>query len=94
MERGLVAAPGTLTTCCAAVAAVEKIRFFAGDVRSGTKMHINIGHTTVMAEVAAFGVPDGEVRWGQRGQTFVWRKERAKQGGCGEGHMAGVWLVP
>jgi hypothetical protein len=28
------------------VAAVERIRFFADEVRSRTKMHVTVGHTT------------------------------------------------
>lgn len=37
---------GTVPTFEAAVAAVEKIRFYAGDVCSRTKMHITVGHVT------------------------------------------------
>ena len=60
LERGLAAEPGSVPTFNAAVAAVEKIRFFAGSVASGSKIHINIGHDTVMAEVSFFGLPDSE----------------------------------
>ena len=60
MERGLASEPGSVPTFNAAVAAVEKIRFFAGSVITGSKLHINIGHDTVMAEVTVFGLPDGE----------------------------------
>ena len=60
LERGLAAEPGSVPTFNAAVAAVEKIRFFAGNVLTGSKLHINIGHDTVMAEVTVFGLPDGE----------------------------------
>lgn len=37
---------GSVPTFEAAVAAVEKIRFFAGEVRSRSKMHVTVGHTT------------------------------------------------
>lgn len=37
---------GSVPTFEAAVAAVEKIRFYAGDVRSRSKMHVTVGHTT------------------------------------------------
>ena len=60
MERGLAAAPGTIPTFNGAVASVEKIRFFGGPVTSGSKLHVSVGHDTVMAQVIAFGVPDGE----------------------------------
>ena len=36
-----------------AVAAVDKIRFFKGPVPSKAKLHVTIGHATVMAEVCA-----------------------------------------
>lgn len=31
----------------------------AGDVRSKAKIHVTIGHSTVMAEITLLGVPDG-----------------------------------
>ena len=34
-------------------------RFFAGVVTTGSKFHVNVGHDTVMAELVAFGLPDG-----------------------------------
>ena len=37
---------GSVPTFGAAVAAVEKIRFYAGEVRSRSKMHVTVGHTT------------------------------------------------
>ncbi len=37
IERGLACAPGTVPTFTAAVAAVEKIRFFAGKARGGQR---------------------------------------------------------
>ena len=60
MERGLAAAPGSVPTFNGAVASVEKIRFFGGPITSGSKLHVSVGHDTVMAQVIAFGVPDGE----------------------------------
>ena len=50
-----------MPTFNAAVATVAKIRFFAGTVANGSKIHINIGHETVMAEIFVFGLPDGEI---------------------------------
>lgn len=37
---------GSVPTFEAAVAAVERIRFFADEVRSRSKMHVTVGHTT------------------------------------------------
>lgn len=116
VERGLACAPGSVPTFSAAVAVVEKIRFFAGaawplnyqckavpiilplqgraqesmpgrhllqqstsnsrlltgdchvahlfvragEVRSKAKMHVSVGHATVMAQLEFFGLPDAE----------------------------------
>eukprot|EP00798_Chlamydomonas_sp_ICE-L_P015847 gene15847-21974_t len=60
LERGLAAAPGSIPTFTAAIASVEKIRFYAGKVGGKSKMHVSVGHTTVMAEIQVFGVPDSE----------------------------------
>ena len=51
MERGLAAAPNTIPTFTAGVARIEKIRFYGGEVHSKSRMHIILGHTTVMAEL-------------------------------------------
>ena len=55
MERGLVAAPGTVPTFGAAIVGAEKIRFFKGAVQSKHKFHVTVGHTTVMATAEFFG---------------------------------------
>ncbi|KAF8060496.1 Eefsec [Scenedesmus sp. PABB004] len=58
IERGLAAAPGAVPTFAAAVAAVDKVRFYAAAVPSRSKFHVSIGHATVMAEALFFGLPD------------------------------------
>jgi hypothetical protein len=58
LERGLAAAPGTVPTFAAAVAAVDKVRFYNGPVPGKAKYHMSIGHATVMAEATFFGLPD------------------------------------
>lgn len=60
VERGLAAAPGSVPTFSAAVAAVDKVRFYAGGVPSKQKYHVIVGHATVMAEATFFGLPDGQ----------------------------------
>ena len=55
LERGLVCAPGTVPTFHAAVVSARKIRFFKSAVRGGSKFHVTIGHSTVMASVQFFG---------------------------------------
>jgi selenocysteine-specific elongation factor len=60
VERGLAAAPGSVPTFSAAVAAVDKVRFYAAAVPSKQKYHVIVGHATVMAEATFFGLPDGQ----------------------------------
>ncbi|MEW5314412.1 MAG: hypothetical protein WDW38_005913 [Sanguina aurantia] len=60
VERGLLAAPGTVPTFSMAVAAVEKIRFYSGKVCSKARFHISVGHATVMAQLHFFGLPEGQ----------------------------------
>jgi selenocysteine-specific elongation factor len=60
LERGLAAAPGSVPTFAAAIARVDKIRFFPGEVHSKGTYHIIISHETVMAQVTFFGLPDGQ----------------------------------
>ncbi|KAK9906478.1 hypothetical protein WJX75_002571 [Coccomyxa subellipsoidea] len=59
LERTLLCAPGSVPTFTAAIAAVEKVRFFSGALPSKSKVHVSLGHSTVMAEVMYFGTPDG-----------------------------------
>jgi hypothetical protein len=60
LERGLAAAPGSVPTFAAAVAAVDKVRFYGAPVPSKAKYHVIVGHATVMAEATFFGLPDGQ----------------------------------
>lgn len=73
VERGLAAAPGSVPTFSAAVAAVDKVRFYAGAVPSKQKYHVIVGHATVMAEATFFGMPDGQgtTQAGGVGQELV-----------------------
>ena len=61
MERTYLCAPGSVPTFAAAVAEVERIRFFKGALESKSKLHVTLGHATVLAEVLFFGRPRGEV---------------------------------
>ena len=54
LERGFLCAPGTIPTFQAAVARVKRIRFFRGAVASKAKLHVTLGHATVMAELLFF----------------------------------------
>ncbi|KAL0044347.1 hypothetical protein WJX82_001339 [Trebouxia sp. C0006] len=59
VERGVACTPGALLTFTGAIAAVDKIRFFIGQMPSRLKVHITVGHQTVMGEIQFFGLPDG-----------------------------------
>lgn len=60
VERGWLCSPGSVPTFTAAVAALEKIRFYLGDVRTKQRLHVSVGHATVMADLLFFGLPDGQ----------------------------------
>ena len=58
------AAAGSVPTFEAAVALVEKIRFHAGEVRSHTKMHVTVGHSTGAAMLCCeHGLVQREAGW-------------------------------
>lgn len=59
LERGVVCTPGSLRTLYAAVISVRKIGYFRGSLSTRAKLHITVGHETVMAKVSFFGLPPG-----------------------------------
>lgn len=54
LERGILAAPGTIKLVSQAVIKLKKIKYFKYAIRSKSKFHITIGHHTVMAKVTLF----------------------------------------
>ena len=54
VERGVACHPGTVPTFQRAIVRVQKVRFYPGDVRSKSKMHIIVGHDTRMATCTFF----------------------------------------
>lgn len=64
LERGVVCTPGSLRTLYAAVISVRKIGYFRGSLSTRAKLHITVGHETVMAKVAFFGLPPGTANTG------------------------------
>eukprot|EP00041_Stephanoeca_diplocostata_P013765 m.243693 g.243693 ORF g.243693 m.243693 type:complete len:563 (-) comp19460_c0_seq1:2534-4222(-) len=58
LERGVLCKPGSLPAVAAAVARVEKIRFYKSAVKTKAKFHVSVGHDTVMATVTFFGSDD------------------------------------
>lgn len=59
LERGVVCTPGSLRTLYASVISVRKIGYFKGSLSTRSKLHITVGHETVMAKVSFFGLPPG-----------------------------------
>lgn len=59
MERSILCTPGALSTITAAIAKVEKIRFFKGDVLSRARFHVSLGHSTVMCTANFFSFANG-----------------------------------
>lgn len=65
LERGVVCTPGSLRTLYAAVISVRKIGYFKGSLATRSKLHITVGHETVMAKVSFFGLPPGSANSAQ-----------------------------
>ncbi|GAB6018603.1 hypothetical protein CHUAL_000290 [Chamberlinius hualienensis] len=55
IERGLVCSPGDLPVLRAAIATVNPISYYKGNVLTKAKFHISLGHETVMAVCTFFG---------------------------------------
>merc|ERR1712018_23764 len=54
LERGLVSSPGFLPTAFAMIIDLKKIRYYKGDIASGAKFHVSIGHSTILATITLF----------------------------------------
>ncbi|EDW61923.1 selenocysteine-specific elongation factor [Drosophila virilis] len=54
MERGIVAQPGYLRSVYAVCVRVQPIRYYKQAIRSRSKLHISVGHDTVMASLTLF----------------------------------------
>uniref|UniRef100_A0A8C6TZX5 Eukaryotic elongation factor, selenocysteine-tRNA-specific n=1 Tax=Neogobius melanostomus TaxID=47308 RepID=A0A8C6TZX5_9GOBI len=91
LERGVVCTPGSLRTLYAAVISVRKIGYFKGSLSTRSKLHITVGHETVMAKVSFFGLPPGSANSAASSleTPFVFDREYAHQdeyvSGGGEG---------
>jgi selenocysteine-specific elongation factor len=55
LERGVASAPGAVQLLKGAIALVRKIKYFPGPLPGGSKFHISVGHTTIMATVTFWG---------------------------------------
>ena len=74
IERGLACKPGSMCTYTHAIVRVTKVRFFPSKIYSRKKLHILIGHASVMATLEFFGMPRFSTRkWAQAGDgDFAW----------------------
>ena len=54
LERGLVCTPGSIPMFYAVIGSISKIPYYSAIVKTKSKYHISIGHSTVMATVSLF----------------------------------------
>ncbi|XP_055917641.1 selenocysteine-specific elongation factor [Eupeodes corollae] len=54
MERGVISKPGYLTFVHAAVIRLNRIEYYKFALKSKSKLHITVGHNTVMAKITVF----------------------------------------
>ncbi|KAJ1450190.1 putative selenocysteine-specific elongation factor, selB [Pelagophyceae sp. CCMP2097] len=83
IERGIVAAPGSVPVITAALARVTKVRFFRGAIETERKFHITVGHATVVATCSFFGAKELAALKlkGLDDGIFDWKQEYAFQAG-------------
>ena len=55
LERGICSAPGAVQLLKGAICLVRKIKYFPGKLLGGSKFHVSVGHTTIMATVTFWG---------------------------------------
>lgn len=64
LERGIVCFPGSVKSTEFLLVDAAKIRYFAGEVTTGTKFHISIGHRTAVAKAMFLkAAPSNEYEW-------------------------------
>ncbi|KAJ5079262.1 selenocysteine-specific elongation factor [Anaeramoeba ignava] len=56
-ERGIVCQPGAISSFTGAIALFNRIKFFKHPIKSRSKLHITIGHETVMTKFLFFKPP-------------------------------------
>eukprot|EP00980_Cylindrotheca_fusiformis_P016236 scaffold4825_cov132-Cylindrotheca_fusiformis.AAC.13 len=58
LERGVAATPGAVQLLKGAIALVRKIPYYQHSIGDKSKVHISVGHTTVMATVTFWGAKE------------------------------------
>lgn len=82
MERGVLCAPGSVGRVERALAVVKRVRAFRGQMRSGQKVHMSLGHVTVMARATFFGA-----------RELLLQAAAASAGGDGDGAASAAAAV-
>lgn len=54
MERGILASPGYLNHAYVCVLKIKRIKYFKHSLKTNSKLHISVGHETVMGKVLFF----------------------------------------
>lgn len=54
LERGLICHPGSVSHTDGLVVTLNKIRYYKHEVESGMKLHVSIGHSTVLGKITLF----------------------------------------
>lgn len=67
LERGFACTPETVPLCSAAVVLCRKVRFFQKECKSHSKVHVTLGHSTVVATVVFFGGQQQSAMQGEGG---------------------------
>ena len=69
LERAVASTPGTVPMVESCIAVIRKIRYFRGIIRSGSKFHVTVGHSTVLATVTFFGGKELTARFAGAGNS-------------------------
>ena len=54
LERGLVCKQGVVPLLYAGIINLKKVLYFKGDIATGSKFHISLGHETVLGKITLF----------------------------------------
>jgi selenocysteine-specific elongation factor len=74
IERGIAASPDYVQSVFAVIIDVTKIRHYKGQIETGSRFHISIGHETVVGKVDLFGEIDAV---GVNAKEFDFNKDYA-----------------
>lgn len=73
LERGLVCFPNSVSTAAGGLFSCSRIRYFPGDIATGMRFHISIGHRTTTAKVFFLR------RSGAAADEFEWEPDLPKK---------------